>query len=149
MTKKKPNLTFATLASVFAFASICAVNAQEVRSVFSAAASDPRPQVESVKMYPEFIHLGEGSTLVIRLSHPAPKGGAIIGVGQISDGTADTLIDTPTSFTLKQGVRKVEFLIRTKRVANASTKIIFCASTTSPVDCGSTNIKSAKLNILR
>lgn len=94
-------------------------------------------EVASVRIYPNKIRLGESARLVIWLRRPAAKGGTVIGVGQDSDGTAETLVQTPASFTLLPGVRRVDYLIRTARVENPAKRIVFCASTHSPVICGS------------
>ena len=97
----------------------------------------PTPEVESVRVYPNVIRLGDTPVLVVRLRKPAPKSGAIVGIGQNSDGTAETLVDTPTAFTFQPGARKAEFVIRTKRVENPARRIVFCASTHSPINCTS------------
>jgi hypothetical protein len=108
----------------------------------------PQPRVASIRLYPERIRLGETARLVVRLDRVAPKGGTTVGIGEISDGTGETLKQTPTAFTFLAGSQKVEYLIRTSIVENAAKKIIFCASTLSPVDCYNQGIKSVTLVLL-
>jgi hypothetical protein len=89
----------------------------------------PQPglTVSSCQVNPQKIGLGGSADLIVTLSTPAPAGGVNVAININSNGAQDTLLAAPTYFAFAKGAQTYTFLLQTKNVPNAATRIVFSA----------------------
>lgn len=83
--------------------------------------------VTSCTVSPSVIELGGQANLVVTISSPAPPGGVSAVIDTDSDGSGDTLMNTPVALDFPAGQSEFTYLIQTQVVENAASKIIFSA----------------------
>ena len=97
--------------------------------------------VASCSVSPSSIAIGGQSNLSVTLTSPAAPGGVVVIVDTDSDGSQDTLLQTPVSLQINQGDTEFDFPLQTQQVDGAATKIVFSAHVGNGV------VKAAQLNI--
>jgi hypothetical protein len=84
--------------------------------------------VSSCVVTPSSIALGGQSNLTVTIDQPAPPGGIGVIIDIDSNGSQDTLVNSPVGLAISTGQTQLSFLLQTSSAAsNPATKITFIA----------------------
>ena len=90
--------------------------------------SNPTPKITSLTITPNNTTAGTSLVFRVTLSKPAPAGGTRVGFSSITNtGLTDTIKDMPLHWDFNPGVQEFSATIRTQRVTNEPTDIVFTA----------------------
>jgi len=94
----------------------------------SNSPTPPPIKIQKFTISPDEVSAGSTVQFTVTLDKPAGDGGAEIGFSSITNtGLTDTIVNMPVSLRLNKGIKEGTIKVRTQRVTNEATHIVFTA----------------------